>query len=131
MAFHARPMPKVVNSKDAPAPVGPYVQAIAYQGLLHCSGQLGLDPASGKLAMGVEAQARRCLANLEAVLQEAGTSKGRVLRCTLYLVDMNDFASVNAIYAEFFGEWKPARTCVQIAALPRGGLVEVDALAAL
>jgi 2-iminobutanoate/2-iminopropanoate deaminase len=124
-------MPKVVFSKDAPAPVGPYAQGIAYQGLLHCSGQLGLDPASGTLAEGVEEQARRSLANLEAVLKAAGTSREKVLRCTLYLVDMRDFATVNAIYADFFGEWRPARTCVQIAALPKGGLVEVDALAAL
>lgn len=114
----------------APAAVGPYAQAVVGGGLIWCSGQLGLDPATGSWA-GPDAasQARQALANLQAVLSEAGCGLGRVLRTTVYLADMSDFAAVNAVYAEAFGAHRPARSTVQVARLPKDARVEIDAVA--
>jgi len=121
-----------VRTGAAPAPVGPYSQAVASAGLLFASGQIALDP-SGRLVEGdVEAQTRRVLANLAAVLEAAGASLARVVRTTIYLVDLSAFARVNAVYAEHFrADPKPARSTVQVAALPLGALVEIDAIAVL
>ena len=118
-----------ISSPDAPAAIGPYSQAIRYGGLLWCSGQLGLDAATGTL-VGDDAatQARRALQNLAAVCVDAGTSLGKAVKCTVWLVDMADFPAVNAVYQEFFVEPFPARATVAVAALPKGGRVEIDAV---
>ncbi len=119
-----------VRSSSAPQPIGPYSQAIRAGELIFCSGQVGLDPASGKLVEGgVVAQARQALENLCAVLAAAGASMDQVVKTTIFLTDMNDFAEVNTVYAEFVGEVPPARSTVAAAALPAGAKVEVDAIA--
>lgn len=122
-------MRTTVNTSDAPAAIGPYSQAVRQGGLLWCSGQLGLDPAQGTLVPGdTAAQAEQALRNLEAVCREAGTSLNKALRLTIYLIDLADFQAVNAVYATFFEEPFPARACIQVAALPKGGRVEIDAV---
>ena len=123
-----------VNTDAAPAPVGPYNQAVLAGNVVYCSGQIALDPASGVMVGegDEEAETRQVLSNLQAVLQAAGTGPQRVVRTTVFLVDLADFARVNGIYAEVFGEGiSPARACVQVAALPKGARVEIDAIAVL
>lgn len=124
---------KSVTSPRAPAPVGPYSQAVAHEGLLFVSGQISLDPESGALVPGdVEAEVEQVISNLRAILEEAGTSLRRVLRATVYVTDLGHFARVNAVYARHFtGDPPPARATVQVAALPLGARVEIDAIAAL
>ncbi len=126
--------PMAVNTAEAPAPVGPYNQAVLAGGWLYCSGQIALDPQGGQLVGGgdVEQETRQVLRNLQAVLREAGASPAQVVRTTVYLVDLADFATVNGLYAEVFsGAVAPARACVQVAALPKGARVEIDAVACL
>jgi reactive intermediate/imine deaminase len=123
---------QAVTTPDAPAPVGPYNQAVQAGGWLYCSGQIPLDPATGEMVGDgdVEAETRQVLRNLQAVLSAAGTEAARVVRTTVYLVDLADFQAVNAIYAEMFGSGvSPARACVQVAALPKGSKVEIDCIA--
>lgn len=120
-----------VTAADAPAAIGPYSQAIRHGGLLWCSGQLGLEPGKGTLREGTRAQAEQALRNLEAVCREAGTSLAKALRLTIYLVDMTEFAVVNEVYASCFEAPFPARATVQVAALPKGGRVEIDAVVAI
>ena len=120
---------QAVSTTAAPAAIGPYSQAIASGGLVMCSGQLGLDPATGELVAGVEAQAERALKNLAAVLDAAGLGFGDVVKTTIFLADMGDFAAVNEVYARFMPDPPPARSTVQVAALPKGGLVEIEAIA--
>ena len=123
-----------VITKEAPAPVGPYNQAVIAGGWLYCSGQIPLDPATGMMVGegNVEAETRQVLSNLKAVLREAGTDSSHVVRTTVFLVDLRDFQAVNAIYAEMFGDGvSPARACVQVAALPKGSKVEIDCIACL
>ena len=123
---------QAVTTAEAPAPVGPYNQAVQAGGWLYCSGQIPLDPATGEMVGDgdVEAETRQVLSNLQAVLSAAGTETGRVVRTTVYLVDLADFQAVNAIYAEMFGSGvSPARACVQVAALPKGSRVEIDCIA--
>lgn len=123
---------KPVNTKEAPAAIGPYSQAIRTDGFVFCSGQLGLDPATGKLVDGgVEAQTRQALTNLAAVLSSAGSSVSQVVKTTIFVADMADFPKVNAVYGEVFAGDPPARSTVQAAALPLGGLVEIEAIALL
>jgi 2-iminobutanoate/2-iminopropanoate deaminase len=125
---------KIIHTAAAPAAIGPYSQAVrvAVQDLVFCSGQIGLNPATGALVPGgVEAQARCALKNLHAVLSTAGARLEDVVRTTIYLADMADFAAVNAVYQEYFGAAAPARATVQAAGLPKGALVEVDAIAAV
>ena len=118
-----------VTTTDAPAAIGPYSQAVREGGTLWCSGQLGLDPVRGTLVSpDTGEQARQALQNLDAICREAGTSLAKAVRTTVYLTDLADFAAVNAIYADFFEEPYPARATVQVAALPRGGRVEIDAI---
>lgn len=120
----------VVATEQAPAAIGPYSQAIAAAGLVFCSGQIPLDPASGQIVEGdIESQTRRVLDNLTAVLQAAGSSPEQVVKTTIFLADMNDFATVNTIYTEYFGTEPPARSTVQVARLPRDVRVEVEAIA--
>jgi len=120
---------QAIATNGAPAAIGPYSQAITTDGLLFCSGQLGLDPETGELVDGVEAQAERSLRNLAAVLDAAGLGWVDVVKTTVFLADMADFAAVNAVYARFMPDPPPARSTVQVAALPKGGLVEIDAIA--
>jgi 2-iminobutanoate/2-iminopropanoate deaminase len=119
------------HTTAAPEAIGPYVQAVAAGGFVFASGQIGLDPTSGQLVDGgVEAQARQVLANLAGVLAAGGLTFVDVVKTTIFLVDMNDFTAVNAIYAESFaGIHQPARSTVAVAALPRGARVEIDAVA--
>ena len=123
---------QAITTPDAPAPVGPYNQAVQAGGWLYCSGQIPLDPATGEMVGGgdVEAETRQVLRNLKAVLSAAGTEAAKVVRTTVYLVDLADFQAVNTIYAELFGSGvSPARACVQVAALPKGSKVEIDCIA--
>ena len=121
---------QAVSTTGAPAAIGPYSQGIAADGLVFCSGQLGLDPATGDLVEGgVEAQAERALKNLGAVLDAAGATFADVVKTTIFLVDIGDFAAVNAVYATFMPEPPPARSTIGVAALPKGGLVEIEAVA--
>ena len=121
---------QAVSTAGAPAAIGPYSQGIDTDGLVFCSGQLGLDPATGDLIEGgVEAQAERALRNLQAVLDAAGATFGDVVKTTIFLVDIADFAAVNAVYARFMPDPPPARSTVGVAALPKGGRVEVEAIA--
>ena len=120
----------VIQTDHAPAAIGPYSQAVSKNGLLFVSGQLGLDPATGALAEGVEAQTRRALQNLVAILAAAGLGPQHVLKATVYVANMDDFALVNRLYAEVFAPPFPAREVVQAARLPKNGLVEISAIAA-
>ncbi len=125
---------EAIETTQAPAPVGPYNQAVRAGNLLFCSGQIALDPASGSLvgAGDVALETRQVLANLLAVLDAAGARPSQVVRTTVFLADLADFATVNALYAEVFGAGvSPARACVQVAALPKGARVEIDAIAVL
>ena len=123
---------KAIDTQNAPGAVGPYSQACsAIDGkTLYLSGQIPLDPATGKMVEAdAAAQAERCMENLGAVLNAAGLDFGHVLRCTIYLTDMDDFGSVNEVYSRYFESPAPARATVQVAALPKGALVEIDAIA--
>ena len=119
---------QVISTIHAPAAIGPYSQAIKTESFVFASGQLGLDPQTGKLVEGVEAQARQSLANLAAVLQSAGTNMDQIVKTTIFLTNLADFATVNAVYAKAFTGTPPARSTVQVAALPLGGLVEIEAI---
>ena len=119
----------IINTPKAPAAIGPYVQGVQLGSLIFTSGQLGIDPAVGKLREGVEAQAKQSLENLKAILAEGGCVMEDVVKATVFVKDLADFAKVNAIYQEAFGESFPARACVQVAALPMGGLVEIELIA--
>lgn len=119
---------KAVSTVNAPAAIGPYSQAIAAGDFVYLSGQLGVDPVSGNMENGVEAQAERAISNMKAILDEAGLDISRVVKTTVFLKDMGDFAAVNAIYAKHFKQPYPARSCVQVAELPKGGLVEIEAV---
>jgi 2-iminobutanoate/2-iminopropanoate deaminase len=121
-----------VTAADAPAAIGPYVQAIRAGDLLFCSGQIPLDPRTGELVGATAAeQAGRCLENLAAVCNAAGASLGDAVRLTVYVTDMAFFAAVNEVYASFFESDPPARVTIGVAALPRGAKVEIDAVVAL
>ena len=123
-------MRETIHSDRAPKAVGPYSQAIAAGGLIWASGQIPLLPATGVMVEGgVGEQARQALCNLRAVLEAAGSGLDRVVKATVYLVDMGDFEEFNVVYAEFFGDAPPARVCVEVSGLPKGARVEVDAVA--
>lgn len=121
-------MKRIVTSK-APAALGPYVQAVDTGSTVYCSGQLGLDPVTNTMLEGVAAQTRQSLANLSAVLAEAGLTLADVVKTTVFVQDLGDFGTVNQVYAEAFGDTVPARSCVQVAALPKGALVEIECIA--
>ena len=122
-------MNKTISAPNAPAAVSPYCHAKLAGDTLYTSGQLGLIPATGELPQGVEAQAAQALDNLKAVLAAAGMGLEDVVKTTVFLADMNDFAAINAVYAQYFPGEAPARSCVQVAALPKGGLFEIEAVA--
>ncbi len=122
----------IIKTANAPEPIGPYSQAVEFDGTLYCSGQIPVDPATGNIPETAEAQAHLVLSNLRAILKEAGAELEDVVKTTLFLTDLKIFASVNAIYGEYFDEaTAPARSTVQVAALPKGVLIEIDAIAAL
>ena len=120
---------QAIQTNGAPSPVGPYSQAIVAGDLVFCSGQVGLDPATGELVDGLEAQAERALRNLSAVLDAAGVSWADVVKTTIFLADVGDFATVNAIYGRVMPDPAPARSTVGVSGLPKGALVEVEAIA--
>jgi 2-iminobutanoate/2-iminopropanoate deaminase len=120
---------QAVSTPGAPAAIGPYSQAIAVDGFLFCSGSLGMDPASGELLEGIEAQTERALLNLESVLDANGLSMADVVKTTVFLVDLSSFAAMNAVYGRHVADPAPARSTVGVAALPRGALVEIEAIA--
>ena len=121
-----------IHADGAPAAVGPYVHAVRLDDLVFTSGQVGLDPATGKLVPGgIEAETRRALQNLEAVLRAAGTGFDRVVKATVFLIDMDEFATMNAVYAATFGDTRPARTTVAVSRLPVGARVEIDLVASV
>jgi len=120
---------RAISTTGAPAAIGPYSQAVAAGDLVMCSGQLGLDPATGELVEGVEAQADRALRNLAAVLDAAGLTMADVVKTTIFLADVGDFAAVNVVYARHVSDPPPARSTVGVAALPKGGRVEIEAIA--
>jgi 2-iminobutanoate/2-iminopropanoate deaminase len=123
-------MKKVIQSENAPKPVGPYSQAIEAGNLLFCSGQIAIDPATDKVLTGdVETQTRQVMKNIKAVLDKAGYTWNHIVKTTIFLTDMNDFAKVNAIYAEAFKELPPARSTVQVSGLPKGVNVEIEVTA--
>ncbi len=121
---------KIIQTDKAPKAIGPYSQAICTESIVYTAGQIGLDPITGELVAGaVEEQARQALTNLQNVVEAAGSTLGQVIKTTVFLKDMSDFPKMNAIYAEFFGENPPARSTVAVAGLPKGGLVEIEAIA--
>lgn len=122
---------QVINTPAAPAAIGPYVQGYKAGNTIFISGQLGIDMATGELAEGVEAQAKCSMANLGAILKEAGATPADVVKTTVFIANMADFAVVNQVYGEFFGGSFPARSCVEVGALPKGGLVEVECIAVI
>lgn len=124
-------MKRIIRTDKAPAAVGPYSQAVEINNTLYVSGQIPLDPLTGKInSEDITGQARQVLKNIEAILGEAGYGFGDVVRCTCYLSDMNDFKAMNAVYAEYFPADQPARAAFAVKELPLGAMVEIDAIAA-
>ena len=124
-------MKKVISTAEAPQAIGPYSQAIEAGGFVFVSGQIPLIPATGELVEGsVEVQTARVLENLKAILEAAGSSLESVVKTTVYITNMGDFAKVNGIYGQYFQENPPARVCVEVSKLPKGALVEIDVIAA-
>ena len=122
-------MRKVIFTEKAPAPIGPYVQAVQVDDTLYISGQLGIDMETGEMGDCVVCQATNSLKNMVAILEEAGMTTDNIVKTTIFLDDMNNFGAVNEVYAKFFGESFPARSCVQVAALPKAAKVEIEAVA--
>ncbi len=123
-------MKKVINTAKAPAAIGPYSQAIQVGNLVYTSGQIPIDPATGAFAEGgIREQTRQSLTNVQAILEEAGLTMGSVVKTTVFMADMGDFAEMNAVYAEFFQEPYPARSAVAVKTLPKGALVEIEVIA--
>ena len=123
-------MKKVISTKKAPAAIGPYSQAIQVGNLVYASGQIPIDPATGSFAEGgIKEQTRQSLTNVKAILEEAGLSMSNVVKTTVFLADMNDFADMNSVYAEFFTEPYPARSAVAAKSLPKGAVVEIEVVA--
>ncbi len=122
----------VIHSDKAPKAIGPYSQAIRTDSVVYTAGQIGVDPATGEfVSNAVEGQTRQALENLQNILQAAGSGISDVVKTTVFLQDMNDFAKMNGVYAEFFGENPPARSTVAVAGLPKGALVEIEVVALL
>ena len=123
---------KVISTKEAPAAIGPYSQAIVHNGMVYCSGQISLTAeGAGPIGSTAAQQAVQVFKNVKAVLGAAGTDMSRVVKTTIFLVDMNDFASVNEVYAAAFGEHRPARSTVAVSGLPKGVRVEIEVMAAV
>ena len=124
-------MKQVITTSQAPAAIGPYSQAIRVGNLLYTSGQIPINPATGSFVEGgIKEQTRQSLSNIKAILEEAGLTMAHVVKTTVFMADMNDFADMNAVYAEFFAEPYPARSAVAVKTLPKGALVEIEVVAA-
>ena len=124
-------MKQVISTNQAPAAIGPYSQAIRVGNLLYTSGQIPINPATGSFVEGgIKEQTRQSLTNIKAILAEAGLTMAHVVKTTVFMADMNDFADMNAVYAEFFAEPYPARSAVAVKTLPKGALVEIEVVAA-
>lgn len=122
-------MKKMIVTAKAPAAIGPYSQGVNLNGTVFVSGQLPVNPVDGTIPAGIEMQTRQALDNIGAILGEAGLSYNDIVKTTVLLADLGDFAAMNAVYAEYFPQDKPARVCYQVVALPKGALVEIDAIA--
>lgn len=122
---------KQISTTNAPAAIGPYSQAIVAGNILFCSGQIPINPATGEIPSGVEAQAEQALTNVKNLIEAAGSSIDNVVKTTVFIKDMNDFAKINEIYAKYFTEPFPARSCVEVARLPKDVLLEVEAIVEL
>ncbi len=123
-------MQKKIDTSKAPGALGPYSQAVEIDNLVYTSGQLGICPKSGELKEGVKEQTRQALENVKAILEEAGLGMNNIIKTLVFIQDMNDFGAVNEIYAEYInGDVLPARSCVEVAKLPKGGLVEIEVIA--
>ena len=122
-------MKKTIATAKAPAAIGPYSQGVNLNGTVFVSGQIPVNPADGSIPAGIELQTRQAMDNIGAILNEAGLSFNDIVKTTVLLADLKDFAAMNAVYAEYFPQDKPARVCCQVAALPKGALVEIDAIA--
>ena len=121
---------ETIATEKAPAALGPYSQAIRANGMIYCSGQIPINPATGAIeAKTIEAQTAQSITNLRNVLEKAGSSLAKVVKTTVFIKDMNDFAALNKVYAELFGDTKPARSCVEVARLPKDVLVEIECIA--
>lgn len=125
-------MLEAVSTEKAPGAIGPYSQAIKISNMVYTSGQLGMDPETGEIAKGdIKLETKRALDNLVAILEQAGTSLDKVVKTTVFIKDMNEFAMINEVYGEYFSDHKPARSCVEVARLPKDGNVEIEAIALL
>lgn len=122
-------MKQVISTSNAPAAIGPYSQAIEVNGMVYTSGQIPVNPATGEIADSIEGQARQVMENVKNLLDAAGTSMGNVVKTTVFIKDMNDFGKINEIYAEYFEGACPARSCVEVARLPKDVLMEMEAVA--
>ncbi len=118
-----------INTKKAPAAVGPYVQGMVHDGLIFTSGQLPINPENGEFVSDIEAAAKQSLTNVLEIVKEAGGKLENIIKVNIYVKDMNDFGKVNKVYEEFFGNHKPARSCVEVARLPKDGVIEIEAIA--
>ena len=122
-------MKKIISTDKAPAAIGPYSQAIEVNGTVYTSGVIPVNPATGEIPEGIDAQADQAIGNLCALLKEAGTSADNVIKTTVFIKEMDDFAKVNAVYAKYFEKDCPARSCVEVARLPKDVLIEIEAIA--
>lgn len=122
---------KIIQTKKAPSAIGPYSQAIMIDDFIFCSGQIGIVPETGQLVEGIEEQTAQVMKNLKAVLVEAGASLKNIVKTTVYLKNIVDFPKMNGVYTKFFEEYKPARTTVEVSNLPKGALVEIEAIAVI
>lgn len=120
---------KIIYTKNAPEPVGPYSQAIAANSFVFCAGQIGIDPKTGNLAEGLENQIRQIIKNIESVLKAAGSDFSNIVKTTIFVTNINDFHVVNKIYGEYFTEHKPARSTVEVSKLPKDAIVEIEVIA--
>nr|WP_072537849.1 RidA family protein [Anaerococcus mediterraneensis] len=120
-----------IHTDKAPAAVGAYVQAIATDNLVFTSGQLPLDPQTGELESDIKKATKRALENIKAIVEEAGSSVDKIIKCNVFLDDINDFADFNGVYEEFFGDHKPARSALEVANIPKGAVIEIEAIALL
>ena len=121
---------EIIATEKAPAALGPYSQAIRANGMIYCSGQIPINPATGTIeAQTIEEQTTQAITNLKNVLEKAGSSLAKVVKTTVFIKNMNDFAALNKVYAELFGDTKPARSCVEVARLPKDVLVEIECIA--
>ena len=120
---------KAINTEKAPAAVGAYVQAIATDNLIFTSGQIPLAPATGELESDIKKATKRALENIKAIVEEAGSSVDKIIKCNVFLDKIEDFAAFNEVYEEFFGDHKPARSALEVANIPKGAVIEIEAIA--